>query len=257
MIGDPHAHPDYDNDRFERAGLFAIEERVDLVVCLGDWFDYASLCKHAKKKEREGKRLVEETRAGIDALRRFEAPFVEKAKRRKQALQNVAPARHLILGNHDVRPEAYADELPELEGALAQDRWDPFLESGWNLHPFKTTVSIEGWAFCHYMASGLMARPVSGSSSALLARNLVLKGHQNTIVGHDHRFGIAKEERWDGRKLYGISAGCYVHHEYTEGWCKQSEPMWDRGLLVLDLDENGDHLAHRWVTSKELRRKYA
>ena len=257
VMGDPHAHPDYDNDRFERAGRFVLEERADVFVCTGDWFDYASLCKHAKKREREGKRVREETEHGKDAVRRLEAPFVDKARRRKKAPDHYLPERHLILGNHDIRPESAADDAPELEGAVAHDRWDPFLETGWHLHDFKTTTVIHGWAFCHYMASGVMARPVSGTSSALLARNLILKGHMNTIVGHDHRFGIAKEERWDGEKLYGISAGCYVHHEYTEGWCKQSEPMWDRGLLVLDLDEEGRLAEHRWVTSQELRRRYA
>ena len=36
IIGDPHANPDYDNDRFEALGKFIAKEKPQHVVCIGD-----------------------------------------------------------------------------------------------------------------------------------------------------------------------------------------------------------------------------
>lgn len=253
VMGDPHSHPDYDNDRFEVAGEFALQQQVDSVVCMGDWFDYASLCKHSTRKSREGSRVVAETQHGQDALRRFMAPFTAHARARKRGLDRVAPACHLILGNHDVRPDLIASDDPSLEGAVATDRYDAHINHGWTLHPFKEVVTLRSIAFCHYMASGVMGRPVGGAQAALLAKNLLIKGHQSTIVGHDHRYGHAKVERWDGTKLHGWSAGCFTHPRYREAWCAQTEPMWDRGLLLLDLHPESDEvLSHAWVSARSL-----
>ena len=42
IIPDAHAEPNYDNDRFTWLGNLIFEEKPDVVVCLGDWFDMAS-----------------------------------------------------------------------------------------------------------------------------------------------------------------------------------------------------------------------
>ena len=255
VCGDPHSHPDYDNDRFERAGRHVLDQGSDTFVCTGDWFDYASLCKHANKMEREGKRLELETEAGSDAVRRFHAPFEKEARRMKKHPLYLTPDLFLIEGNHDIRPDSYASDDPALEGALAKDRYDVFHEHDWTVVPFKEVAVINGMAFCHYMASGTMGRPVGGASASLLARSLITKGLMNTVVGHDHRFGHSKTERWDGVKIHAFSAGCYVHHEYRAGWCRQTEPMWDRGLLDIDI-EDGQVVSWQWTGAQELRSRY-
>jgi hypothetical protein len=255
VMGDPHSHPDYDNDRFERAGRHMLDQGTDVFVCTGDWFDYASLCKHSSRQSRENARVDEETAHGVDAVRRLVAPFKAEAKRRKRHFLSVAPEMVLIEGNHDVRPDLLAGDDPALEGAVAKDRYDAFREHDIRVVPFKEVVVIGGIAFCHYMASGTMGRPVGGSSSSLLARSLITKGFMSTIVGHDHRYGHSKAERWDGKKIHAWSAGCYVHHDYREGWCKQTEPMWDRGLLDIEL-RDGEVVSHRWTREDVLRGRY-
>ena len=252
-MGDPHSHPDYDNDRFEWAGRWMLDEGTDLFMCTGDWFDYASLCRHSKMKDREGKRVTAETAHGHDALRRLVLPFREKAKEKKKAPTHFDPDFGMVLGNHDDRPDLVDD--PALQGAVAQDRYASFEEEGFSLWPFKEVAVVHGIAFCHFMASGTMGRPVGGSSSSLMARSLITKGFMSTIVGHDHRFGYSKAERWDGKKVHAWSAGCYVHLDYREGWCQQTEPMWDRGLLDIDMDD-GEVVSWKWTTQRELQRRY-
>ena len=36
VIPDGHAHPDYDNDRFDYLGRFILDQRPDTIVCIGD-----------------------------------------------------------------------------------------------------------------------------------------------------------------------------------------------------------------------------
>ena len=39
IIPDPHANPDYNNERFRAAGRLLMEEQPECVVCLGDLAD--------------------------------------------------------------------------------------------------------------------------------------------------------------------------------------------------------------------------
>ena len=41
IIGDPHAHPDYDNKRFTALGKYIAKEKPDVIVCIGEYGRYA------------------------------------------------------------------------------------------------------------------------------------------------------------------------------------------------------------------------
>jgi hypothetical protein len=67
VIGDPHAHPDYDNDRFTDLGRFIVKARPDMVVCIGDMADMPSLSSYDRgTKGFEGRRYKKD----IEAVRR-------------------------------------------------------------------------------------------------------------------------------------------------------------------------------------------
>ena len=51
IIPDCHAHPDYDNNRFDWLGNLIIEERPDTILCLGDLADMPSLSSYDKRSE--------------------------------------------------------------------------------------------------------------------------------------------------------------------------------------------------------------
>lgn len=253
VIGDPHAHPQYDNERFRWLGRYVCEVRPDVVVCMGDLGDFPSLCKHSKAKEKEGKRLREDRLALQDAIETFHGELdAYNAKRRAAKKGAYRPRLVITLGNHDARPVEYATENPEFEGYM-DACMAPLHDHGWEVLDFKDPVEVGGFLFCHYFPSGTMGRPVGGAN---IAQSLLSKGYQSCVVGHDHRFRMASATRFDGTRLHAISAGCYVHDKYREGWCRQTEPMWDRGILRMDGVQNGDFAGYAWLTMAELKRRY-
>ena len=259
IVGDPHAHPDYDNDRFEWLGRYIVATKPDHVVVMGDWGDIPSLNQHGKPIDKEGLRLRRDKEALHDSLRRLEEPLAEH-NRKMRALRKRTyrpKSKVYLLGNHEDRINKYEADHPELMGELSAEWLDPFVQADWTIVPFKQTFTLEGYEFCHFQPSGTMGRPIGGKTGTALAQRL-LGRHVSTVVGHDHRRGIASELVGDTRRrIWGINAGCFVHLDYREGWCMQTEPMWDRGVLVLDSAREGDHSRHTWVTQEELRRRYA
>ena len=96
VIGDPHAHPDYDNDRFTVLGKFIASEKPDVIVCIGDMADMPSLSSYDKgTKGFEGRRYKKDVAAVIDAQERLFAPI--------KKMRGYKPKLHMCLGNHEDR----------------------------------------------------------------------------------------------------------------------------------------------------------
>ena len=114
IIGDPHAHPDYDNKRFTSLGKFIAKEKPDAVVCIGDMADMPSLSSYDKgTKGFEGRRYYRDVNAVLDAQDKLFAP-IRKAKKYK-------PKMYMCLGNHEDRITRAVNSSPELEGAIGLD----------------------------------------------------------------------------------------------------------------------------------------
>ena len=76
VIGDPHAHPDYDNSRFTALGKFIAKERPQVIVCIGDMADMPSLSSYDRgTKGFEGRRYKKDVKAVIDAQKKLFAPI--------------------------------------------------------------------------------------------------------------------------------------------------------------------------------------
>ena len=64
IIPDPHANPDYDNDRFKALGKFIMHEKPEVIVCLGDMADLPSLSSYDRgTKGFEGRRYRKDIEA--------------------------------------------------------------------------------------------------------------------------------------------------------------------------------------------------
>lgn len=255
VVGDPHAHPSYDNERFDWLSQLVLEERPDTIVVMGDLWDLPSLCRHSKPSEIEGTRVQKDLEAGYDAWRRFVEPIqrwneAQAVLKKKQYRFDLK----FLGGNHEARLDELAAQSPQLEGLVSTSELYDWVEKhGGTAYPFREIVVEHGFAFSHFLPSGTMGRPIGGQT---LGRSLLMKGFQSAIVGHDHRYSHGHVTRWDGRKQHGFSAGCFVHPEYNEAWCRQTRPMWDLGLLLLKGVEDGSFRAHHWVSMEELRSCY-
>lgn len=94
-----------------------------------------------------------------------------------------------------------------------------------------------------------------------MARALVTQKHVSCIVGHSHILQHSEHTRADGQKIFGLSGGCYGHHDYARDncpravWARDTAEMWWRGVIVIgDLDGAGYYDDIRFVTQRWMRR---
>lgn len=256
VIPDPHAHPEYDNDRFDWLGKYVLDRRPDVVVCIGDWADLPSLSTFDKgKKGFEGRRYKKDIEAAINAQERFLAPLNDyNAIRRERKEKQWSPRLVMCMGNHENRINRAVDCSPELDGWVSTENLE-YEEHGWEVYPFQETATVEGITFCHYFASGVMNRPISGEN---IGKSLINKRHVSSVQGHSHVYDHSERTNGYDTKIFGMSVGCFTHPDMIEGWNKGSHQMWWRGVVEInECDGEGYYDELRQVTMRKLRRMYS
>ena len=255
IIPDAHAAPGYDNERFKAVGQYLIRERPEHVVCLGDWADLPSLSSYDKgTKGFEGRRYKNDVASAIDAQDNFFGPLRRlNEQKRKNKEKQYKPKLYMCLGNHEDRITRATNSAPELDGAISIDDLQ-YKKFGWKVIDFKSSLTLFGITFSHYFTTGISGRPIS---SVHLGHTLVSKLHCSAVQGHTHLYNHAEHTRPDGQKIFGLSAGCFSHPDYTENWCRDTEHQWWRGLIVLrELDGEGYYDEIRAITLRKLIRDY-
>lgn len=241
IIGDSHAHPDFSNERFNWLGKLIHDIRPDVIINIGDMYDFPSLCAHASAKEIEGGRYQRDVEAGKDANERL----MYEIKKGKKKI----PRRVYCLGNHDIRPVRYVEDYPSLEGKLSQA--DLGLEDfGWEVYPFLESVRIDGIAYSHYFTSGVLNRPISGIHTAYVA---AVKGHESRTFGHIHTGPDWKIDATTGRTIMGLNVGCYV--DYPADYAGVANSLWGRGIAVCHDVHDGLYDLD-WISLDRIRRAY-
>ena len=89
IIGDPHASPSYDNDRFTALGKYIVDTKPEYIVCLGDMADLPSLSSYDKgTKGFEGRRYKNDVAVVVDAQEKLFTPLrVYNSKRGKSKVK--------------------------------------------------------------------------------------------------------------------------------------------------------------------------
>lgn len=239
VIGDPHCTPKASNDRFLWAGKFARDLKPDTIICMGDFASMDSLSSYDKgKKSFEGRRYKKDIDHAHDALDKF-----------NKGLEGRRPRKIMLLGNHEERIDRTVDDIPELEGTISTDDFK-FEKFGWEVHPYQKPVNVDGVYYCHNYPTGVMGKPISGDN---VARSLLLKNKVSSTVGHIHTFDYAICAVPSGRKLMGLSAGCYLHHK--ENYAKATQQMWWSGLVIKRNVSKGEYDLEM-VEYNTIRRKY-
>ena len=254
IVGDPHAADGYDNDRFSWLGHFVADEQPDTIVCMGDFADMKSLSSYDKgRRSAEGKRYNEDIAAVVDAQDKMFSPIDAMNTRRREAKKaQYKPRKIMCIGNHEQRIERATQADPSLHGTISYDDLK-YSDYGWEVHDYQVPVIVAGIAFCHNFPTGVSGNPVSGEN---IARALLSKNFMSSVVGHIHTLDRAKRSRPDRATLFGLSAGCYVHYDFVEGWNRATERMWYRGVVVLDGVSQGYFQHYREVSMKTLEEKY-
>lgn len=225
VIGDPHCTPKANNDRFLWAGKLAADIEATHVICMGDFCSVDSLCSYDKAKlSFEGRRFKKDIEHTQDALLKF-----------NKGLGKHRPRKIMILGNHEDRIDRVVQDNPELEGTLTISNLQ-YEKYGWQQVPYKKGKVISGVYYTHHLASGITGRPISGEN---IARTILTKHKVSATVGHCHLLDHAVSTLPSGKKLYALSAGCYLNHE--EAYAKETQHLWWSGLIIKHNVRDGEY----------------
>lgn len=255
VLGDPHAHPDYENSRFEWLGQLILDRKPDIIYCVGDLADMPSLSSYDKgTKGFEGRRYRKDIEAAIDAQEKMFGPVKKwNEKQAKNRKAQYHPRKIITKGNHTFRVDRAVNSQPELEGTISDK--DLQLDLHWDeVYDFKTTALVEGFALSHYFAGGLMARPISGECPADAC---LKKLGMSNISGHSHLLDIKMRTRPTGDKMLSIVAGCYVHPQMIDDWNKNTANLWWSGVILLHDVASGYAEGIETITQDRIKRLYA
>jgi len=243
VIGDSHSKPGVSNERYTWLGRMIADQRPDIIIDIGDFYDMESLCSWDKGKSMfHGRAYKKDIEHGLDAQDRIEEE-IKKVKGYK-------PRKVRCLGNHENRILRALEDQPELEGTLTTNHFKS-REYGWEEHKYLEPVNINGIAYCHSFASGIMGRPISGENPA---SSLLNKKKMSCVIGHNHVLDFATRNNAMGKRMSAVSSGCYFEH--GEGYAgPQVNRMWDKGIVILN-DVDSGSFDFEWWSMRRIKSKY-
>jgi hypothetical protein len=246
-IPDTQCKPGVPLDHLTWAGKAICDYKPDVVVHLGDHWDFPSLSSHDKpgSKYFEGKRYMADVEVGNIGMDMLLAPLKELQKTQKTTKHKVYKPRMVFLrGNHEHRLTRAVQSNPMLEGLMTYEHLNL---KDWEVHEFLKPVFINGVGFSHYLPTGAMGRP-AGNPATILTKH-----HMSFVVGHQQSKQIAYGRRGDGKPICAIIAGSYYLH--TEDYMDHLSNKHWRGLVVLNDVKDGtfDELM---LSIQYLERKY-
>ena len=263
IIGDAHARPDISSRRFTWLGQFIVDyhktnptENIT-IIDMGDWEDMPSLSSYDKgTKSYEGRRYKRDLEAAWEARERFVSPILgyNNSQRRNKA-KLFSPQMYALGGNHfEGRIKRAIECSPLLDGTIgvADGR---HAEYGWDYVPFKEPLTIDGITYVHYWQANGTAQPIA--TGKYPGQVLLREKHCSTVVGHNHKLDIASSLAGDGRRMWGISAGCFLDPDQHEDYAGQNNKDWWKGILIIkdvkagEID-GGIHI----IPSNRLKEKY-
>ena len=206
VIADTQVKPTESLEYLLWVGKYIHDTKPDIVVMIGDWWDFPSLSSYDKgKASAEGRRFVDDLQAGNKGLELLELE-INKDPAYK-------PRKVFCKGNHEHRIDRYVEDNPELKGTLGTE-FLPLEKFGWEVYDFLKPVEIEGIYFVHYLANPMTGKPYSGSAS-----NILKTVGKSFVVGHKQVLDLAIRPTFDGKQQIGIVNGaCYPFNEGYKGY---------------------------------------
>jgi hypothetical protein len=239
IVADTQCKPTEDLTYMSWIGQYIAAKRPDVIVHIGDHYDFPSLSSYDKgKKSFEGRRLQADIDAGNRGLELLMQEFPK----------DYSPRLVFCMGNHEERLDRLANDMPELSGYVGTDKL-PLEEMGWEVHPFLKPVEIGGIFFVHYLANPFTGKPYSGT-----AMNQLKTVGRSFVVGHKQCLDVAIRPTIDGKHQIGIINGAaYPFDEVYKGHQGNSH---FRGITMLHEVKDGfgtpmfvslDYLKNRYV----------
>lgn len=234
IVADTQCKPGENLEYMGYIGQYIADKQPDVIVHIGDHWDFPSLSSYDKgKKVMEGRRVIDDVEAGHEGMRLLMEPIKtlqEQQRANKKKVYN--PRMVFCPGNHEDRFDRYANDNPELYGLVGVDSLN-IQQYGWEVAPYLKPVEIDGIYYVHYLVNPLNGRPRAGGAAAQLS-----KVGSSFVVGHKQVLDIAiADNQLDGKYRIGIINGaCYPHDEAYKG--HQGNQHF-RGIMVLNEVNDG------------------
>jgi hypothetical protein len=249
IIPDTQIRPGVDTTHIDYAARAIVDYMPDVVIVMGDWWDFPSLSTHDApgSKEAEGRRVKPDIDAGNEAFERLVAPMdAEIHRRRSKHRKRWEPERYFLFGNHEDRLSRAIFRDPKWEGILTLDC---LKTPGFQRIPYLKILELDGIKFCHYFPNPLSGRPIGGTIVNRL-------GHigSSFVQGHQQGFLYASKQYPDHVKHGLVCGRFYSHHEsYRPDDVQRAE--WN-GIVVLNEVQNGSYDLMP-LSMNYLRRKFS
>lgn len=226
VIPDTQVRPGVPLDHLDWVAQAAVEYRPDVLIHLGDHWDFPSLNGHEQpgSAPMEGKRYINDVKAGNDAFARIDKPISSLRKTWR-------PRKVFLLGNHENRADRACSNDPKMLGHIGSENCDTL---DWERHKFLDRVWLDDICFSHYFQGSHSSRPIGGEVS-----NRLSKIGCSFVQGHEQGFRYGNRIMASGRTMHGLVAGsCYLHVEDYRG--NQGQVHW-RGIVMLNGVNGGDY----------------
>lgn len=234
MIPDTQVRPGVPLDHLDWVAQAIVDYRPDVVVHLGDHWDFPSLNGHEKPGSAplEGARYKDDLDAGNVAFVRLCKPMETEQKRlRRNRRKHWEPEKHFLCGNHEGRADRIATNDPKWLGHVGSNNCQV---RDWQWHGFLNRVWIDGIVYSHYFQSSHSSFAIGGSID-----NRINKIGASFIQGHEQGKREGNRIMAAGHTCYGLVAGsCYLHIEPYRG--AQGQKHW-RGVCVLNEVRDGEY----------------
>jgi len=233
VVPDCQVKEGVNTDHLDWCGKFIAEKRPDVIVCLGDFWDFPSLSFYDKGTLAfEGRRLIKDIEVGKQAMEKLLAPLKALQQKQRHFKKKVyEPEMIFTMGNHCERLMRVPKDSPELAGFISYDLLG-LEKHGWKVYDFLVPAEVEGIYFVHYLANPFTGRPYSGTALSLL-KNV----GRSFVQGHKQTLDVAIRPTIDGKMQLGIVAGAFYEHE-EEYKGPTGNNHW-RGMVMLNNVKDG------------------
>lgn len=189
------------------AGKLALQRKPEVIVFLGDHWDFYSLNTHKDRGhiDYHNQSYIQDLQAGIDAMEAFLRP-IEKfnAKQRKHKKAQYKPRLVFTSGNHEFRRNRMEDDNPKIKGALPTPE-DYLWDKGFEVYPFKQAVVVDGVHYCHFC-------PQPKSPGAVERPHLIAqKRAASWTVGHTQ--GLEYYHSYHMPRIQCLVSGSFYTHD--------------------------------------------
>ncbi len=248
VIPDTQTRPGVPLDHLDWVGRAIVDYKPDVVVHIGDHWDFPSLNGHDEPGSAplEGKRYADDLAVGDAAFAQICAPIdkemarIVRRRRKKWDLRKI-----FCVGNHEGRADRCATNNPKFLGTIGSDQCNT---RDWERHEFLEVVEVDGFLYSHFFQSSHSDRPIGGT-----VQNKLSKIGSSFVHGHVQGLDMGTKIMGNGKTWWGISAGsCYLHLEDYRGAQGQKH---FRGIIILHEAEDGE-CCPMPVSLKFLCRKY-